>query len=93
MSSAIDKLIADEHLPPDYRKTVDAFWRGLSEEIAMRAMDGPVPVEPEVPTRRPLPLAARADVVPLRFAPAPGSHRAAPRPPVPAFGLVFAQAR
>ena len=44
MSSAIDKLIADEHLPPDYRKTVDAFWRGLSEEIAMRAMEGPVVV-------------------------------------------------
>ena len=60
---------------------------------ALRAMDWPFPVEPEVPTRRPLPLAARADVVPLRFAPAPGSHRAAPRPPVPAFGLVFAQAR
>ena len=44
MSSAIDKLIVGEHLPPDYRKTVDAFWRGLSEEIAMRAMDGPVVV-------------------------------------------------
>jgi D-glycerate 3-kinase len=42
MSSAIDKLIVDEQLPPDYRKTVDAYWRGLSEEIAMRAMDGPV---------------------------------------------------
>ena len=44
MSSAIDKLIVGEHLPSDYRKTVDAFWRGLSEEIAMRAMDGPVVV-------------------------------------------------
>ena len=44
MSSAIDKLIVGEHLPPDYRKTVDAFWRGLSEEIAMRAMEGPVVV-------------------------------------------------
>ena len=44
MSSAIDKLIVGEHLPSDYRKTVDAFWRGLSEEIAMRAMEGPVVV-------------------------------------------------
>jgi D-glycerate 3-kinase len=44
MSSAIDKLIVDEHLPSDYRKTVDAFWRGLSEEIAERALDGPVVV-------------------------------------------------
>lgn len=44
MSSAIDRLIVDEHLPSDYRKTVDAFWRGLSEEIAMRAMDAPVVV-------------------------------------------------
>jgi D-glycerate 3-kinase len=44
MSSAIDKLIVGEHLPSDYRKTVDAFWRGLSEEIAMPAMDGPVVV-------------------------------------------------
>lgn len=44
MSSAIDKLIVDEHLPADYRKTVDAYWRGLSEDIAMRAMDGPVVV-------------------------------------------------
>lgn len=44
MSSAIDKLIVDEHLPPDYRKTVEAYWRGLSEEIAVRALDGPVVV-------------------------------------------------
>jgi len=44
MSSAIDKLIADEHLPPDYRAIVDAYWRPLSEEIAMRAMGGPVVV-------------------------------------------------
>ena len=42
MSSAIERLIADEHLPSDYRTTVDAYWRALSEEIAMRAMDGPV---------------------------------------------------
>jgi D-glycerate 3-kinase len=44
MSSAIERLIADEHLPSDYRQTVDAYWRGLSEEIAMRAMVGPVVV-------------------------------------------------
>jgi len=42
MSSAIDRLIVDEGLPSDYRKTVDAFWRALSEDIAMQAMDGPV---------------------------------------------------
>ena len=42
MSSAIERLIADEHLPSDYRATVDAYWRPLSEEIAIRAMDGPV---------------------------------------------------
>jgi len=44
MSSAIDKLIVDEHLPSDYRKTVDAYWRALSEAIAERALDGPVVV-------------------------------------------------
>ena len=44
MSSAIERLIADEHLPSDYRATVDAYWRPLSEEIAIRAMDGPVVV-------------------------------------------------
>ncbi len=44
MSSAIDRLIVDEHLPPDYRNTVEAYWRALSEEIALRAMDGPVVV-------------------------------------------------
>jgi D-glycerate 3-kinase len=44
MSSAIDRLIVDEHLPSDYRKTVDAYWRALSEAIAERALDGPVVV-------------------------------------------------
>lgn len=44
MSSAIDKLIVDEHLPADYRATVEAYWRALSEEIAVRALDGPVVV-------------------------------------------------
>lgn len=44
MSSAIQRLIADERLPSDYRATVDAYWRPLSEEIALRAMDGPVVV-------------------------------------------------
>lgn len=44
MSSAIAQLIADEHLPCDYRAVVDSYWRPLSEEIAMRAIDGPVVV-------------------------------------------------
>ena len=44
MSTTIDRLIADEHLPPDYRAIVDAYWRPLSERIAMRAIDGPVVV-------------------------------------------------
>jgi nitrogen fixation/metabolism regulation signal transduction histidine kinase len=44
MSSAIDKLIVDEHLPSDYRRTVDAYWRALSEAIDERALDGPVVV-------------------------------------------------
>jgi D-glycerate 3-kinase len=44
MSSAIERLIVDEGLPSDYRRTVDAFWRGLSEQIAERALDGPVVV-------------------------------------------------
>ena len=44
MSSAIEQLIAAEELPADYRATVDACWRPLSEEIAMRAIDGPLVV-------------------------------------------------
>jgi D-glycerate 3-kinase len=44
MSSAIERLIADEHLPSDYRAIVDAYWRPLSEEIALRAIDGPLVV-------------------------------------------------
>jgi D-glycerate 3-kinase len=44
MSSAIQKLIATEHLPSDYRAIVDAYWRPLSEEIALRAIGGPLVV-------------------------------------------------
>lgn len=44
MSSAIQKLIATDGLPSDYRRVVDSYWRPLSEEIAVRAMEGPVVV-------------------------------------------------
>ena len=42
MSSAIERLIAEEDLPPGYRAIVDSHWRPLSEDIAERALDGPV---------------------------------------------------
>jgi D-glycerate 3-kinase len=34
MSSAIDRLMAEEQLPPEYRAVVDRYWRPLSEDIA-----------------------------------------------------------
>ena len=39
MSTAIEKLIAAEDLPPDYREIVDRRWRPLSEDIAERVLD------------------------------------------------------
>ena len=34
MSSAVERLIAEEQLPADYRDVVDRYWRPLSEDIA-----------------------------------------------------------
>jgi D-glycerate 3-kinase len=42
MSTAINHLIEAEGLPPDYREVIDRHWRPLSEDIAERALDGPV---------------------------------------------------
>ena len=36
MSSAIERLIEAEGLPPDYREIAERFWRPLSEDIAER---------------------------------------------------------
>ena len=66
---------------------------------ALRAMDWPFPVEPSAPSPRRLPTLAmppiaRADVVPLSFAPAPDVHRIAPRRTAPLpYGLALAEAR
>ncbi|HYD25944.1 MAG TPA: kinase [Croceibacterium sp.] len=44
MSTAIERLIEAEELPADYRAIVDRHWRSLSEDIAERALDGPLVV-------------------------------------------------
>lgn len=41
MSSAIERLIAEEGLPPDYRDIAERHWRPLSEDIAERAAENP----------------------------------------------------
>ncbi len=41
MSSAVERLIAEERLPADYRAIVDTHWRPLSETIAERYADSP----------------------------------------------------
>lgn len=42
MSSAIQRLIADEHLPSDYREVAERHWRPLSEDIAERYTGRPL---------------------------------------------------
>lgn len=42
MSTAINHLIEAEGLPADYRDVVDRHWRPLSEDIAERALTGPL---------------------------------------------------
>jgi D-glycerate 3-kinase len=44
MSTAVTQLIEAEGLPADYREVVDRHWRPLSEDIAERAMSGPLVV-------------------------------------------------
>lgn len=44
MSSTVRQLIQADGLPPEYASIIDSHWRPLSEEIALRAMDGPVVV-------------------------------------------------
>jgi D-glycerate 3-kinase len=44
MSTAVRQLIEAERLPDDYFEVVDHHWRPLSEEIAERALDGPLVV-------------------------------------------------
>ena len=42
MSSAIERLIEAEGLPPDYREIADQYWRPLSEDIAERYAGRPL---------------------------------------------------
>lgn len=42
MSSAVERLIEGEQLPPDYRGVVDRCWRPLSEDIAERYAGTPL---------------------------------------------------
>lgn len=44
MSSAVERLIEAEGLPPDYREIVDLYWRPLSEDIAERYAGEPLVV-------------------------------------------------
>jgi len=44
MSTALRQLIEAEGLPEDYLEVAERYWRPLSEDIAERAMDGPVVV-------------------------------------------------
>jgi D-glycerate 3-kinase len=44
MSTAVRQLIDAERLPEDYLEVVDRHWRPLSEDIAERALDGPLVV-------------------------------------------------
>ena len=41
MSSAIERLIEAEGLPPHYREIADKYWRPLSEDIAERYAENP----------------------------------------------------
>lgn len=41
MSTAIDRLMAEEDLPSDYRAIVDRYWRPLSEDIAEQSIEQP----------------------------------------------------
>jgi D-glycerate 3-kinase len=42
MTSAIERLIEAEGLPPDYREIADQYWRPLSEDIAERYAGRPL---------------------------------------------------
>jgi D-glycerate 3-kinase len=44
MSTALRQLIEAEGLPADYLEVAERYWRPLSEDIAERAMDGPLVV-------------------------------------------------